>query len=201
MVRDQVASAERRSREGLWPHWAKVPATRHLLSEGHAWLFFVDIGTVCGLRKKKEFSLHSLMSTLDLTTLIVMDGTNSFGVGWNTDRVLRVNNGRTKYFMEQVWGLRLDCAGLGMISEQASFVVVLQDAMVHDLEVRVDHKEREDAVVLTRHSLYGATDLSACCLISELCLSPNMDLKRDKQGFRTWISSVTRRGSEHGSQA
>ena len=185
LVRDQAAWAEERSRDGLAPHWMKVQAIRHLLSEGHAWLFYVDTDTVFGLRKKGEFSLNSLMSTLDPATSIVMDGANSLGVGWNTDRVLLVNNGWTKYFMEQVWGLRLDCASLGTISEQASFVVVLLEAMIHDLKVRVDRKEREDAVLLKRHSLYGATDLSACCFVRELCLSPKMNVKLDTQGC-TW---------------
>ena len=143
LVRDQAAWAEERSREGLWPHWVKVRAIRHRLSEGHAWLFYVDIDTVFGLRKKREFSLNSIMSTLDPTTSIVVDGANSLGVGWNKNRVLRVNSGWTRYFVEQVWVLWLDCAGLGMISEQASFVVVLQGAMVFHLEVRVHRTERD----------------------------------------------------------
>jgi len=146
----------------------------------------VDTDTVFGLRKKGEFSLKSLMSRLDPTsTSIVMDGANSLGVGWNTDRVLLVNNGWTKYFMEQVWGMRLACTGVGGMSEQLAFGAVLQEAIVHDLKLRVDRKERGDSVSLKRNSLYGATDLSSCCFVRELCSSPQMSVQLDTQGC-TW---------------
>ena len=185
LVADQAAWAEERSRQGLAPHWVKVQAIRHLLFEGHAWLFYVDTDTVFGPRKKGELSLNSLMSTLDPTTSIVMDGSNSLGVGWFTDRVVLVDTGWTRYFMEQVWGLRLACKGLWQLSEQAAFHVVLQEAIVHDLKARVERKERRDAVSLERHPMYAATDLSSCCFVRELCNSPQMDVKRDTQGC-TW---------------
>ena len=66
-----------------------------------------------------------------------------------------------------------------------TFHVVLQEAIVHDLKTRVDRKERGDAVSLERHSMYGATDLSSCCFVRELCSSTEMDVKRDTQGC-TW---------------
>jgi hypothetical protein len=185
LVRDWDEWAEERSREGLAPHWVKVQAIRHLLSEGHAWLFYVDTDLVFGLRQKGEASLNSLMSTLDPATSIVMDGSNSLGVGWFTDRVVLVNTDWTKYFMEQVWGLRLPCKELWQLSEQAAFHVVLQEAIVHDLKLRVDRGEIRDTVSLHQHSMYGETDLSSCCFVRELCSSQNMDVKRDTQGC-TW---------------
>lgn len=185
LVRDRDEWAEERNREQLAPHWVKVQAIRHLLSEGHAWLFYVDTDTVFGLHKKGGGSLNSLMSSLDPMTSIVMDGSNSLGVGWFTDRVVLVNTDWTKYFMQQVWGLRLTCKDLWQLSEQAAFHVVLQEAIVHDLKVRVDRGEIGDSVSLHGHSTSGGTDLSSCCFVRELCSSPNMAVKRDTQGC-TW---------------